>query len=163
MSRKKKQEKLATPVEVLANLPAFEGLPTVEVSLEVRGIEGGFNDGLTIDPIVLHKGDRVFLLVEGEVDAILHKSVHEDGGWRRAHVVRVSAGTIVDEDFATDRLELQARRIEEARGVQRLPFDELTEAHDNGDHASGLVDGCPQCDDEVAAMEAERAEALVSS
>lgn len=149
------KKKLETPVEALEGLPVFEGLPTLEVSLEVRGIEGGLNEGLTIAPRVMHRGERVFLLLDGTVDDILHKGVKDREGWRRAHVIRVSAGTLVDEAFALDRLEEHERRLEQARGLQRLPFeDELHSAHGDGDHAAGLVEGCPDCDEEAALVEA---------
>lgn len=155
------KDKLTTPSELLEHLPEFEGLPTLEVSLEVRGIEGGLNEGLTIAPAVFHRGDRVFLLVEGTVDAILHKSVADREGWRRAHVLRVDAGTIVDAEFAEARLEDHARRLEEARGLQRLPFDEeLLAAHERGEHADGLVEGCVECDREIEAKAAEAVESL---
>ncbi len=150
------KDKLATPAVLLESLPPFEGLPTLEVSLEVRGIEGGLNEGLTVEPIVMHKGDRVYLLLEGTVDSILHKSVKDEDGWRRAHVLRVEAGTVVDADFAEERLAEHALRLEEARGVQRLPFDELLDAHHRGEHADALVEGCLECDCEG---NAERAEA----
>lgn len=150
------KDKLQTPEKALAGLPAFEGLPTLEVSLEVRGIEGGLNEGLTIDPVVLHYGDRVYLLLEGTVDAVLHKGLKDEDGWRRAHVLRVDAGTIVDAGFAEERLEEHARRLEEARGVARLPFEkELLAAHERGDHAVDLVEGCPSCDAEAALVAEE--------
>lgn len=147
------KDKLAIPADLLKTLPAFEGLPTTEVSLEVRGIEGGLNEGLTIEPVVLHKGDRVYLLLEGTVDHILHKGIKDEDAWRRAHVIRVDAGTIVDADFAEERLEEHARRLEEARGLQRLPFEELSVAHKEGEHADGLVEGCPECDTEARLAE----------
>lgn len=151
------KDKLTTPAAVLEKLPSFEGLPTLEVSLEVRGIEGGLNEGLTVDPVVMHKGDRVFLLLEGTVDHILHKSIKDEEGWRRAHVLRVDAGTLVDAEFAESKLEEHALRLEEARGVQRLPWDAdgLAALHEAGEHADGIVDGCPECDDEVAALDRE--------
>lgn len=156
-----KQEKLATPTELLEQLPEFEGLPTLEVSLEVRGIEGGLNEGLTIAPVVKHKGDRVYLLIEGTVDAILHKGIADRDGWRRAHVIRVDTGTIVDADFAEERLEAHALRLEEARGVQRLPFDEaLAGEHEAGEHADGLVEGCAACDEEIRAKASEAVDSL---
>lgn len=156
------KDQLVTPLEKIEALPEFEGLPTIAVSLEVRGIDGGFNDGMTIDPVVLHKGDKVFLLVEGTVAGINHKPIEEANAWRRAHVVRVDAGTLVGREFAEAHLDEQAKRIEEAKGLARLPFgDELQEAHQAGDHAEGLVEGCPDCDHEaeLAAKEAGEGEA----
>lgn len=150
------KDKLTTPSELLEQLPEFEGLPTLEVSLEVRGIEGGLNEGLTIAPAVMHRGDRVYLLIEGTVDHILHKGMADQDGWRRAHVIRVDAGTIVDKEFAADRLEAHTLRLEEARGLQRLPFDaDLINEHEKGEHASGLVEGCAACDEEIEAKAAE--------
>lgn len=150
------KEQLVTPLEKIETLPAFEGLPTIAVSLEVRGIDGGFNDGMTIDPVVLHKGDKVFLLVEGTVAGINHKPIEEANAWRRAHVIRVDAGTLVSREFAEAHLDEQARRIEEAKGLARLPFtDELQDAHDRGEHKTGLVEDCPDCESEAELTAAE--------
>lgn len=150
------KDQLVTPLDKIEALPDFEGLPTIAVSLEVRGIDGGFNDGMTVDPVILHKGDTVFLLVEGVVAGINHKPIEEANAWRRAHVVKVNAGTIVTREFAEAQLDAQRQAIEEAKGIARLPFgDDLQEAHDRGEHADGVVEGCPDCDleAELAAQE----------
>lgn len=154
-----KGPQLITPKEKIDQLTPFEGSPVIATSLEVRGINGGFNDGLTVDPAELRHGSKVFLLVEGTIDDILHKPIKDQGsflGWRRAHVIRVEAGTIVDGAFAEGQLEEMRVRIEEAQGIQRLKFDEdLLDEHQAGKHAGALVDGCVECQKEVAAAAAE--------
>ncbi len=156
--------KLITPLDQIEALPEFEGEPTIAVSLEIRGVEGGFNDGLTIAPVVFHRGDEVDLVVHGVVEDILHKVVKDADGWRRAHVIRVSSGTIIDGKVAENLFADQRKAIEEARieaekrdGIHRLPLsaagteDEDDEAmvmarqHNAQAHKDGLRPDCALC------------------
>ena len=157
------KSRLSTPLEQIEQLPEFEGEPTIAVSLEIRGVEGGFNDGLTIAPQVFHRGDEVYLVVHGVVEDILHKVVKDAEGWRRAHVIRVQSGAIIDATSADGLLADQRAAIEQARieaervaGIERLPlgddtFDEDDEAqvlarqHNSQMHQDGLRDACPLC------------------
>ena len=156
------KRQLTTPLELVEALPEFEGLPTIAVSLEVRGVEGGFNDGLTISPVVLHRGDEVNLVMRGVVEDILHKVVKDADGWRRAHVLRVDAGFIVDAAAVDGLLADQRARVkaavieaEKLEGIHRLPLtgdgdedDEdavMARQHNGGGHQDGLRPGCSLC------------------
>lgn len=142
---------LTTPLDKLEALPSFEGRPTKAVSLELRGVNGGLNDGLTIDPIVRHIGDEVYVLCKGRVEDVAHPRIPDDpdGGVKRAHIIKVTEGVVVDEAFATDSLADMRSRVEAARGNIAMDLDgKLQAAHDEGEHAEELVPGCPACEDE---------------
>lgn len=40
-------------------LPDFEGLPVRQVGIEIRGVAGGLQDAIKVDPMLIHKGDMV--------------------------------------------------------------------------------------------------------
>lgn len=155
----KSEPQLITPLEKLEALPPFEGRPVLGVGIEIPGAGGGLRDSLTIDPVVYHYGDVVHVVVKGRVGKIRFDPVKDAGeAVRRIHVLEVEDAVLVDAEDVTSMLDAQAARIEEARGLLRLPFDELTEQHEAGEHAADLVDDCPECDREREAMEAENLE-----
>jgi len=152
-------EQLVTPLEKLEKLSPFEGRPVLGVGIEIPGAGGGLRDALTIDPQEFHYGDTVFVVIEGKVGKLRFDPVKDAGeAVKRVHVLDVQAATIAERETVERLLDEQAKRIEEAKGLARLPFgDELQEAHERGEHAEGLVEGCPDCDHEVdlAAKEAD--------
>jgi hypothetical protein len=141
-------EQLTTPLEKIEKLTPFEGRPVIATAIEIPGAGGGLRDALTIDPQEFHYGETVFVVIEGKVGKLRFDPVKDAGdGVKRVHVLDTQAATVAERATVEALLEAQARRIEEAKGLQRLPFgDELQEAHDRGEHADGLVDGCPDCD-----------------
>ena len=161
-----KDPQLVTPLEKLEKLPDFEGRPVIGVGIEIPGAGGGLRDALTIDPQVFHYDDVVHVVVKGKVGKLRFDPVKDAGqAVRRIHVLDVVDAAIVSGDEVAAMLEAQAAAIEEARGIQRLDFSEDTEeqaalrtAHEAGEHASDLVPGCPPCDEEVEAVEAENLE-----
>lgn len=142
-------------------LGSFEGTPVSGTGIEIPSAAGGLREALKIDPQVLHKGQRVMVLLDCEVGKIRHDPVKDSEEWNRVHILATNGATIVDGEVFDEALAAQADRIQKAKdaetGQQRT--DDALEhaaAHDKGDHAGGLVDGCPQCDAEVEAIESER-------
>lgn len=131
-------------------LTPFEGIPTVAVGIEIRNAAGGLNEALAVDPAEWHQGDEVTVVLRCNVDKIRFDNAKDTDGNRRVHILSAFDAAVIDSDIVDEQLDEQRRRIEEAKGLQRLDFDgtELAAAHEAGDHASGLVDGCPECDTE---------------
>lgn len=153
------EPQLITPLEKLEALTPFEGRQVVGVGIEIPGAGGGLRDALTIDPQEFHYDDTVFVVVEGKVGKLRFDPVKDAGGAvRRIHVLDVVGAVIAERATVEELLEAQAKRIEEARGLARLPFgktdEELLAEHEEGQHADGLVEGCVECDKE-AELEAE--------
>jgi hypothetical protein len=147
-------------------LDPFEGQPVLSVGIEIPGAAGGLRDALKIDPVQLRHGEKAYVLLETTTDKIRFDPDKDEDGWKRVHVLAVEQGMLVDADLVADHLATQRARIAEAhaqaalekrREAGEFTLDEaaLDEAHDNGDHASGLVPGCPQCDHEAALEAAE--------
>lgn len=139
-----------------SNLNPFEGDEVLAAGMEIRNAAGGLNEAMSIDPVELHKGDEITVVLRCVVDKIRFDPVKDTSGLRRVHILLANDAAIVDDDVVSDALDRQADRIrrakEEASGMIRLPYgDDLQDAHASGGHADGLVDGCPDCDSEAAA------------
>lgn len=138
------------------NLTPFEDSEVLAVGIEVRNAAGGLNEAMSIDPVELHKGDEITVVLRCVVDKIRFDGIKDTNGLRRVHILHANDAAIVDDDVVSEALDRQSDRIrkakEEASGMIRLPYaEDLQEAHAAGDHAGGLVEGCPDCDAEVAA------------
>ena len=120
-----KSEGTVTPLHKPAEgLSMYEGIPELSAGIEIRNAAGGLNEALEIDPRAWHKKDRIFVALEVEVDEIRHKGLKEANGWKRVHRGSAVRATVIDADLVEDLLEQQAIRIEEAKGTQRLPFND---------------------------------------
>jgi hypothetical protein len=149
-------------------LSDFEGAPVEEAGIEIPGAAGGLRDAMKIAPQEFHKGEKVYVVLECRVGKVRFDPIDKDdldGPQRRVHIFAVDGATMVDGDLVRSQLADQAERIRLAKeseaGIQRLPYDDEGEhglAHARGEHAGGLVDGCPVCAAETDAEEAERNE-----
>lgn len=113
-------------------LSPFEGNEVVAAKIEIPGAAGGLRDAMRTDPVELHQGDRVYVLLETDVAKVRFEPVDKEnpaGPQARVHVLDVLVGTIVDEGLAGDAITAQRERILEAKeaeaGIQRIPFEEL--------------------------------------
>lgn len=146
-------------------LTEFEGLPVTEAGVEIPGAAGGLRDAMKVDPVEFHQGDSGVLALSWECVKVRFEPLvrdEPDGEQRRVHIFRVTGAAFTDAERARDDIAAQADRIQLAReaadGVVRLGLedeDALLVAHDLGEHADGLVVGCPPCNDEVVATEEE--------
>ena len=172
---------MSTAPATRATLNPFEGLPVRQVGVEIPAASGGLRESMKIDPQEFHQGDVVFVVLECPVNKVRFEPIDKDdprGDQRRVHVFGVEAATIVDAELVEQALaqhkdrvaalqHAEAKAKEAEAGITRLyddkpdgsparPMgDELQAAHDAGDHAGGLVEGCPDCDAEADAVEAE--------
>lgn len=151
---------LVTPLDKVEKLTPFENRPVIAVGIEIPGAGGGLRDALTVDPREYHYGETVFVVIEGVVGKIRFDPVKGAGeAVRRVHVLDVESAAPVERETVEHLLAEQAKRIEEAMGIKRLEYDdELLAAHQRGEHADGVVEGCVECDKEVAAALVEEHE-----
>lgn len=150
---------LVTPLDKIKALGKFEGKDVLGSGVKCN-LGGGLKEALTIDPVKLKIGERMYLVIEAEVTDVQHPKVKDTEGVRRNHVLKVVSAAVTDREAVEKLLDEQAQRIEEAKGIQRLQFtDDLQDAHDRGEHKDGLVENCPDCEREaeLAASEARDA------
>lgn len=148
-------------------LADFEGKAVRQAAVEMPGAAGGLREAMKMAPQEFHQGEKVFVAIEGTIGKVRFEPIDKTdptGDQRRVHVIQVEGATFVDEEVVAGHIakmqEAIARKKEQSEGISRLPTDDeieaLGEEHANGEHASGLVPGCPDCDAEAAA-EAEEA------
>lgn len=149
-----------------SKLPDYAGRPVVRTTISIRNAGDGLSEGLGIDPQVLPLGDKVYVVLECTVHAHDHDRLMDKGNDTGMlvldQVLKAGTGTLIDADVVkqaiADQAEVIQRAKEKAQGLERLPYpEELQKAHDLGEHASGLVAGCPSCDSETQAARDEAA------
>lgn len=158
--------------QAAAVLQPFDGKPVVRSSIAITGAGDGLSDALAIDPQEFHHGQRVVVVLDCVVKKIVHAPISKDvpNMLGREHVLTAGNSTILDPALVEDVLKEQAAKIEAAKseaerrkrrekGNYTLEDEALVAEHDQGQHAGGLRDGCPKCDEEKAAAAAEGAPA----
>lgn len=158
---------LARALADTSALHPFDGRDVLRTTIAVTNAGDGLSEALGVDPREFRHGEKVYVVLETTVNKVRFDPIKDTDCLARVHVLKAGAATIVDEAVVKAQIARQKERIarakEEAAGIARLPgvddeTDEeraLADAHANGEH-SDLVDGCPDCDNEVAAEEAER-------
>ena len=112
----------------------FEGLPVTECAVALVRTGDGLSEAMQVDPVELHQGDKVFMVIEGQVNRIRFDPASKDdvdGSQKRTHTITARAGTIVPEGDVAALLAAQQERNLKAReaaaGIEPLPFDEEDE------------------------------------
>lgn len=140
----------------------YRGRDIIRTSLTIRNTGDGLSEAMGIDPQVLEIGDEVYVLLKCEVVDHAHPIIKDTDCLELKQVLKAGTATIVDADYAEDRIDQQAARIQRAKdaasGQGSINTELLERQHMDGSHADGLVEGCPRCDDERDAEEAEKAE-----
>jgi hypothetical protein len=140
------------------DLGEFDGQQVLRTTIAVTNAGDGLSDALKVDPALLHLGDKVYVVLECEVSKIRLDPIKDTDALTRVHTLRAGTATMVDADMVQAQLAEQAERIALAKeaesGVSRMfdkGEDQLLAEHEEGDHADGLVDRCPECEAERAA------------
>lgn len=120
-------------------LSDFEGLEVTQSSIEIPDAAGGLRSALKVDPVELHKGDRVYIALECEVAKVRFDPVEKEkltGSQARVHVFRTVSAAIVGKELVGDALVAQAERIAQAKEIEGqqkagtaapwLGYDDLT-------------------------------------
>jgi hypothetical protein len=160
MARRRSSPLPAAPVE--GRLTPFEGEAVIAMGVEIPGAGGGLHDSMAVDPRENRRGDEMTVIVSGPIDRIKFVPVTDKGvflGLRRVEIMLVKEAVIVDREQVATLLDAERERVlaakEAVAGLARIPFgDEHQDAHDKGEHASGIVEGCPSCEAEAKAQAA---------
>lgn len=149
-------------------LSPFDGRDVLRSTIAITKAGDGLSEAMKIAPQEFHHGERVFVVLETTVGKVRFDPIKDTEALSRVHVLEAGLSTIVSEALVREVLDSQAETIrlaqEAAAGIKRLPWDgdeeaAVVAAHEEGEHASGLVEGCPACDEEQNASEAEAAAA----
>lgn len=150
----------------MTELQPFDGRDVLRTAIAVTNAGDGLSDAMSVDPRELHVGETVYLLIEAEVAKIRFESIKDTEALARVHVLRAGTATFMEADQAEQAIDTMRDRVlkakEAERGISRLPYDDDGEhglAHARGEHAEGLVTGCPVCQHETDQLAAEEADA----
>lgn len=154
---------MATP-----KLTQFEGRDVLQTTVAIRNTGDGLSDALAVDPHEYHQGERVYVVLECDVEKLRFDPIPKTDALSRVHMLKAGNATIVDAALVADALSAQAERIRLAKeaeeGVQRMVLTddqkaELVVAHREGLHEAAPEFGCEMCDEAKADAEAKDAPA----
>lgn len=124
----------------------FNHRDVVESGITVPGL-GGLQKALAVDELEKEVGDRFVLAVDFEVAKVIFEALDKDepdGDLRRVHALRALNGTLIPRSLVAAELAEQARRVEEAKGIDELPFaDDEDPSYCPHDRPVGECSTCP--------------------
>lgn len=119
---------MATAAEAVAvrhNLTPFEGNEVWSAAIEIPGAAGGLREAMQFDPVELHYGQEVFVVLRCKVGKVRHQPIKNTAAMQRVHILTTDEATLIEGKAVTDALSAQAQRIAKAReaaeGIQRIP------------------------------------------
>jgi len=115
-----------------ATLSKFEGREVASIAIIVRNTGDGLSEAVAVDPVELHVGDEVTVALRCVVEKIRFDPIKDTDALRRVQILKAGNATFLENEAVDEALEDQLRRIETARGVQRLPLDEDEPGDDEG-------------------------------
>jgi hypothetical protein len=140
-------------------LPDYLGKPVTGTSIRVRGAGDGLSAGMAITPEILAADElgHLYVVLECEVGGHYHRVGKDDPEtWTLEQVLNAGVAVVMDADVIREAIAAQAERLERAsrlrKGVLKLPItdeDSLLAEHERGEHADGVREGCPECDEEL--------------
>ena len=147
-------------------LEPFEGVPVLRAAIEIPSIAGGLREAMKFEPVQLHHDDEGFLALKFRVKKVRFDPVKDVDGLVRVHVLEAVEVSFVEEATVRDEMERRAAAVKakkdraeaearRQRGEVTIEEEILSTEHEDGQHASGLREGCPACDEERDAAEAE--------
>lgn len=107
----------------MGQLHKFEGREVIGAKVKITNAGDGLSQAMEIAPDELKLGQKVYVVLEGEVSKIALVPAKEGRGVIREQSIRAGVATIVEEALVKEALEEQRLAIEEAAGVTRLDFE----------------------------------------
>lgn len=121
-------------------LTPFDGRAVLGTGVSIRNAGDGLSKAMKVDPKELHHGQEVTIAVRCVVDKVRFDPVEDTEGLLRVHVLKAGSATLVDDKLVSDAIEAMERKIEEAAGVERLPFGEKKDGEGEGDGGEPKAD-----------------------
>lgn len=134
------------------DLGTFEGAQVLNTTIAITNAGDGLSAAMQVDPVLLHLGDTVYVVLECEVGKIRFDPIKNTEAVGRIQVLRAGTATIIEADAVREAITTQAERIrmaaEKKAGVAQLIKDDQQHAfdHEMGEHEAEAVVGCPRCD-----------------
>lgn len=107
-------------------LKKFEGHDVIGAAIKVTRAGDGLSEALSLAPESFKPGDRIALIIEGEIVDITYKGVKDSDALKRVHVLKTERAVRINADVAGEYFTEEADRLralrEEADGVVQLPM-----------------------------------------
>ena len=116
----------------MGKLHRFEGRDVIGTRIAITRAGDGLSQALAIEPAELSIGDTVYVVLECTVSKVTHEPVKDTDSLTRVQTLQAGTATLVDKALVADVLQEQRDRLDEARGIQRLDFEEGDHAPDDG-------------------------------
>lgn len=137
-------------------LRSFEGQEVIGARVKVTNAGDGLSDAMSIDPEEYPIGTHLTVVMQTVVTRASYEPVPKTDSLMRVHTLRAGLATIVDGGVAAPMLEEQRVKIEEAKGIKRLPLDE--DGDGDGDSAKKKTAKKAPAKGKAAAIEATSTE-----
>jgi hypothetical protein len=105
-------------------LTPFDGREVTGLSAIITKTGDGLSDALEVDPVESHIGSRRTVALDVYLKKVRFDPIKDTTLLRRVEIWEAEGATFVDRAVVSEALDAMAQRIEEARGVQRLPLDD---------------------------------------
>jgi hypothetical protein len=102
-------------------LSQFDNRDVLSATVAITGAGDGLLKALAVEPTEFHHGDRVFVVLEGEVTKVGFSPIKDTDALQRVHTIKAATVTMVDESLVRDVLDQQEIALERAQGIVRLP------------------------------------------
>lgn len=112
------------------DLAPFAEHDVTECAVQITNAGDGLSESLDIAPVELDHGETVYVVLRGTVSKVAFVPIKDTDELRRVHTIKTTFGTLVDEASARAILNGARRKVDEARGVQEIPFDDEDEDGD---------------------------------
>jgi len=111
-------------------LGVFEGRDVTSAEMSLRNVGDGLSSAMKLDPVVLHHGDRVMLLIEAEVVDVAHPpAIPSDTGGpvKRKHILKGISALVTDTKANAQAISKHKGRIDKLAEIdgQRSIDDEI--------------------------------------
>ena len=104
-------------------LQPFESRDVLQASMRITRAGDGLSTALTIEPVELHIGDTLFVLLECTVGEVSLRPLKDTEVLVRRHTLIAGVGTVVDGKWAREAVDKQKKKNLQAAGAHEL-FDE---------------------------------------
>jgi hypothetical protein len=123
------------------DLGTYKGHDVLGATVSIRNTGHGLEEAMGVDPVELELGERVYVVLECEVEKHRYDPIKDTHGLQLVNMLKAGRATIVDGDLVRKHLDEQQARIDEAAGQQTLDFDGVEPPSGEPEQVGEVIDG----------------------
>lgn len=132
------------------DLGQFEGRDVARSRIAVKRAGDGLSEAMKIEPVLLHQGNTVYVVLECVVGSIAFTPIKDTGVVERVQSLNAGVAVLIDRDAVIAALDEQRERNRRAREAATgqgnlVEYLDLADEHNAGQHDDLVVEECPQC------------------